>query len=181
MKQPIILAALCLSACAPEAPAPQPAAHPSTYVEVLDGRTLRIKDHLYRIDGISTPALAPAAGCWAEAALALQAAERLQALVDRAKAAPVVQTCGRDSDGATLAAIELGGYDAADHLVTFGVAAPAERGWDWCDSTDFQSQGGPSLEHGPDANRAYRSWLTARSNANDPDLAAYGKESGPAR
>jgi len=168
MRSVALLCALLLSACA----APKPAVHaerPRDFVKVIDGRTLKVRGELVRISNIEAPELPPHAKCWAEGALAVQASDRLRAMIEAARSISVERS-GEDHDGLALARVLLNREnDVGQAMVFQGVAAKANgKPWSWCGAADY-AVSGPGVTMGPEANSAFASWVADHPSASGLD------------
>lgn len=105
---------------------------------VIDGTPI----HLANVD---VPRGGTAARCWAEAALAQQATQRLgevAALYSRFD----VRRLGTDRDGRELSLVSADGQDLGEELIANGVAVEQSGGrWDWCARPDPSSTAGERL------------------------------------
>lgn len=157
----LLLAALALTGCSAEAgQAVKP--RPSQSVRVIDGDTLEVAGEKVRISNIDAPELPPHAKCWAEAGLAISAAQRLQEYVNVAPTLSLRRE-GRDRYGRTLARVVDRDSDFGEALIAAGVAARwTGRRWDWCSPAQFSDPNGPDLISGPEGNRPYMEWATRR-------------------
>lgn len=158
MRRALSLIAICLAGCTASAEAPR-AARPASYVQVIDGDTLKIRGERIRISNLDAPELPPGAECWAEAGLAIAAADRLQEFVNIARSIEIERR-GRDQYGRTLARVSLNGHDVGEALIKLGLASGwTGRRWDWCGSPRYDAAGAPSVTtNGPEANGAYWAW-----------------------
>lgn len=152
----LIVALAVLAGCAPS----PPKAREEGRVQVLSGDLLLVHGQAVRLANAQAPALPPNAHCWGEAALAVQAAAKAEALIAAAKGVDVAPE-GRDVDGRTLARVSLSGSrDLGEALVFAGVAARrTAEPWDWCAATDFAQSGGPEFSSGPDHNSEFMGWM----------------------
>jgi endonuclease YncB( thermonuclease family) len=167
----LLAAALVLGGCTGAADAPADvAARPAQQVEVLAGDLLHVGGRTVRIANIRTPALPPKARCWGEAALAVQAAARAEALVQEASSVKLTPE-GRDADGVALARVALGGKrDLGEALIFAGLAARrGDQAWDWCGPADFHASGGPAFDRGPEANSEFMAWVAAEQERHLQD------------
>lgn len=152
----LIVALAGLVGCAPS----PPKAKADARVQVLAGDLLMVHGKVVRLANAQAPALPPHAHCWGEAALAVQAAAKAEALIGAAQTVAVAPE-GRDADGRTLARVSLSGSrDLGEALVFAGVAARrTAQPWDWCGRTDFAQQGGPEFGAGPEHNSEFMGWV----------------------
>lgn len=164
MRSAFLVACALLAACAPSSKAdaekPPP---PSRYVRIIDGDTLAYRGETIRLANIDAPELPPHSKCWGEAGLAIQAAQRIQELVDMSPGFVVIRE-GKDRYGRTLARIELTTTgDLGESLVHIGVAAPwTGKRQDWCGPADLEHGVGVGLDQGPDGNANYLDWNVRR-------------------
>lgn len=157
-----ILVSAGLCGCSGVSKASAKVDHLRQAVRVLAGDALVVHGERIRLINAVAPALPPAAHCWGEAALAVQAAGKTEALVAGAQALAITRE-GRDPEGRTLARVTLDGRrDLGEALVFAGVAARrAPKAWDWCGPADFHAANGPALDTGPKANEAFMDWADA--------------------
>lgn len=159
MRLAILLGCAALSGCKATAQTPR-SVDPTTYVRVIDGDTIVFRGERVRLLNIDTPELPPKAKCWAEAALAVKAAEEMLGQVERASSIRIERN-GKDRYGRTLARVYDGGQDIGERLVNMGVAARwTGRRWDWCGPPDFASHDGPWFGGGPHGNPEFLRWLS---------------------
>lgn len=123
-------------------------------LDVLDGDTLLIDGSPVHIAGIDAPELGPWAKCWAEAALAGHAREKLQTLLSdidgrgwqlRDLSTPDTQ------GGRTARIVDREGFDIADDMTVYGYAALTTGRWNWCgENANLHSvEDGEESPHGP--------------------------------
>jgi len=153
-----VIACLVLAGCTAEARPPK-APSPSSYVRVIDGDTVEIRREKVRLSNIDAPELPPNSKCWAEAALAVTSAERLQEFINLAPTLELTRD-GKDRYGRTLGRLVVGDGDLGEAMVQSGFAARwTGQKWDWCAPARYGDANGPNvLTSGPEANRAYTAW-----------------------
>lgn len=158
----ILLSAAALCGCSGVSKATAKVDHPREAVRVLAGDSLVVHGERILLVNATAPALPPAAHCWGEAALAVQAAAKTQALVAGAEAVAIARE-GHDPEGRTLARITLDGRrDLGEALVFAGVASRrGSRTLDWCGPADFHALDGPAFDTGPQANADFMAWADA--------------------
>lgn len=179
-----VAALLCVCSCAPNPPVE--AERPAQAVRVLSGDLLNVAGRTVRLANARAPALPPNARCWGEAALAVQAAAKVQALVSEAGSVRLTPA-GQGADGVALARVALAGRrDLGEALVFSGLAARRQEGdriktdWDWCGPADFSRADGPAFDSGPQANPAFMAWVAGEQDRQAQDtLARMMIDSGP--
>ena len=100
---------------------------------VLDGDTVLIGAKAVHVRGMDAPELGLWAKCWAEAALARNAKDELNAELMTGKWKPFEMV---DTGPGTASALFLNGegFDLVDDLRVAGYAAATDKKWDWCGS-----------------------------------------------
>ncbi len=102
---------------------------------VLDGDTIVDEGRAIHIRGLDAPELGPWAKCWAEAALAGHAREKLQALLmdDERRGWRLRDLSPPDTNGNQSArVVDRYGIDIFDDMTVSGFAASTTDKWDWC-------------------------------------------------
>jgi endonuclease YncB( thermonuclease family) len=131
---------LLTAACAPR---PSTAVEPDVGPAVaLDGATLSVDGETLRLAGIDVPRLPPRARCWAEALLAREARQVLEAELDLATGLEIVSVDGGRSEAVEAFAR---GKRLSQLMLERGLAVESETRWDWCGPVDMSAAGGPRL------------------------------------
>lgn len=158
----IFLTAALLTGCTGSHRAAGRAEGSAPLARVMAGDLLVVHGEPVRLLNAQAPSLPPAAHCWAEAALAVQAASLTERLIGEAHKIDLTRE-GRDAQGRTLARVSLDDRrDLGEALIFAGVAStPGPRALDWCGPPDFHAVEGPGLDTGPKANAAFMGWLDA--------------------
>jgi micrococcal nuclease len=145
MRGPTLALVCALGACAAQAVPTPPSERPATFVRVIDGDTLEIRGEMVRISNIDAPERPPRSKCWAEAALSVQATQRVQDFIDVSQRLTLLRE-GKDRYGRTLARVQLGNDDLGEAMIFNGLAARWNgRRWDWCGAADLGDTFGPAL------------------------------------
>lgn len=170
-----ISASALLCGCSGASTAPPDAVRPAQAVRVLSGDLLNVGGKTVRLANARAPALPPQARCWGEAALAVQAAAKAEALVAAAGSVRLTPE-GEGADGVALARVALAGRrDLGEALIFSGLAARRAQGaevkadWDWCGPADFHRADGPAFDAGPQANPAFMAWIAAEQDRQMQD------------
>lgn len=119
---------------------------PNVLVEGAD--LLTINGERIRLGNVTVPQAGARAGCWAEAALAVQSLEGARSLWARDDGPRRdIQRIGTDPDGRKVALVSIDGRDVGETLIGLGLAArPRAGSWDWCGRIDGDTDGAPQLE-----------------------------------
>ena len=153
MSKPIVLI-LALLASASVSAEPPCAQSTSPQMVVLDGDTVVVDGSAFHIAGIDAPELGPWAKCWAEAALAGHARDKLQTLLSepQGRGWQLRDLSAPDAHGKrTGRLVDRDGYDITDDMVVYGYAASTTGKWDWCGTNAGLRQvlDGDKPPHGP--------------------------------
>lgn len=107
---------------------------PSMVVDtVLDGDTVVKDGRSIHIRGLDAPELGPWAKCWAEAALAGVAKERLEAALFDANRKWRMQDLRADGpDRYSARIVDKDGFEITDEMRVYGGSAITDKRWDWC-------------------------------------------------
>jgi hypothetical protein len=132
-------ALLFLPACGQQGARSADERGPSDEVEVVDAMTLRIGEELVQLADVSAPRSAPRARCWAEALLAREAMEVLDAETT------LVRDIEIEPRGEGRSRVTVHGRDLSRLLVDQGLAAPTGLGWDWCGPMILDTPRAPRL------------------------------------
>lgn len=114
----------------------------SSEVDVVGPATLRIDGRLVRLADVSVPQPAPRAGCWAEALLAREAIEVLEAETNYVRDLEIRPVA--DAQGGR-ARVLVHGRDLSRLLIQRGLAAQTGEEWDWCGPLDLSAPRAPRL------------------------------------
>lgn len=139
-----------------------------SYVRVIDGDTLEVRGEKVRISNIDAPELPPGAKCWAEGALAVQAAKRAQEFINVSDSL-TLERSGKDRYGRTLARVKLlRGDDLGEALIFSGLAAKwTGKRWDWCGAPAFSDTNGPGFLSDATGSDAMTEWAAGNAAARE--------------